>query len=87
MLTCHAGVARMQFVTNNLSSFYCHQQSQGDPNSVYNAENLAQCILDLFIAGTETTATTLQWALLLMATHPDIQGESCVMPFMQQCFG
>ncbi|XP_033006709.1 cytochrome P450 2J5-like [Lacerta agilis] len=59
----------------DFTDFYLLQmeKSQGDPNSVYNEENLAQCILDLFIAGTETTATTLQWALLLMATHPDIQ--------------
>uniref|UniRef100_A0A8D0E329 Uncharacterized protein n=1 Tax=Salvator merianae TaxID=96440 RepID=A0A8D0E329_SALMN len=46
---------------------------KNDPESTYDEENLAQCIFDLFIAGTETTATTLQWALLLMAAHPDIQ--------------
>nr|XP_060623365.1 cytochrome P450 2J2-like [Anolis sagrei ordinatus] len=49
------------------------EKSKDDPNSTYNDENLAQCILDLFIAGTETTATALQWALLLMVVYPDIQ--------------
>ncbi|XP_054839182.1 cytochrome P450 2J2-like [Eublepharis macularius] len=49
------------------------QQRKKDPNSTYDEENLAQCIFDLFIAGTNTTTSTLQWALLLMATHPDIQ--------------
>ncbi|KAH0624291.1 hypothetical protein JD844_007988 [Phrynosoma platyrhinos] len=43
------------------------------PNSTYDEDNLAECILDLFIAGTETTATSLQWALLLMVVYSDIQ--------------
>ncbi|KAL8188140.1 UNVERIFIED_CONTAM: hypothetical protein K2H54_062103 [Gekko kuhli] len=49
------------------------QQSTNEPNSTYDEENLAQCIFDLFFAGTETTATALQWALLLMVNHPDVQ--------------
>ncbi|XP_054838792.1 cytochrome P450 2J2-like [Eublepharis macularius] len=55
--------------------FYLFQmkKSKDDPNSTYNEDNLTQCIFDLFIAGTETTSLTLQWALLLMANHPDIQ--------------
>ncbi|XP_077204030.1 uncharacterized protein LOC143842760 [Paroedura picta] len=55
--------------------FYLCQmnKSKNDPNSTYNEENLTQCIFDLFSAGTETTSVTLQWALLLMANHPNIQ--------------
>ncbi|XP_077204308.1 cytochrome P450 2J2-like isoform X1 [Paroedura picta] len=55
--------------------FYLSQmkKSENDPNSTYNEENLVHCIFDLFIAGTETSALTLQWALLLLANHPDIQ--------------
>uniref|UniRef100_A0ACB8FC84 Uncharacterized protein n=1 Tax=Sphaerodactylus townsendi TaxID=933632 RepID=A0ACB8FC84_9SAUR len=49
------------------------EKSKKDPTSTYNEENLFQCISDLFIAGTDTTSKTLQWALLLMVTHPDIQ--------------
>ncbi|XP_042314889.1 cytochrome P450 2J2-like isoform X2 [Sceloporus undulatus] len=49
------------------------EKSKGDPNSTYDEDNLAECILDLFIAGTETTATSLQWALLLMVAYSDIQ--------------
>lgn len=30
--------------------------------------------MDLFVAGTETTATTLQWGLLYMIYYPHIQG-------------
>lgn len=30
--------------------------------------------MDLFIAGSETTTTTLNWGLLYMIFYPDIQG-------------
>uniref|UniRef100_A0A670Z4M3 Uncharacterized protein n=1 Tax=Pseudonaja textilis TaxID=8673 RepID=A0A670Z4M3_PSETE len=49
------------------------EKTKGDPESAYDEENLAQCIVDFFIAGTETTATTLQWALILMVAYPEIQ--------------
>ncbi|XP_077203926.1 cytochrome P450 2J4-like [Paroedura picta] len=48
-------------------------KSKNDPSSTYNEENLMQSIIELFVAGTETTTDTLTWALLLMANHPDIQ--------------
>ncbi|XP_025033240.1 cytochrome P450 2K6-like, partial [Python bivittatus] len=48
-------------------------QSRNDPNSTYNEDNLAQCVFDLFTAGTDTTFATLIWALLLLANHPQIQ--------------
>ncbi|XP_039196426.1 cytochrome P450 2J5-like [Crotalus tigris] len=49
------------------------EKSRNDPNSTYNEENLAQCIVDFFGAGTDTTFVTLKWALILLASHPDIQ--------------
>ncbi|XP_062987896.1 cytochrome P450 2J5-like [Elgaria multicarinata webbii] len=49
------------------------EKSRNDPNSTYDEENLAHCIHDFFIAGTETTTTSLRWALLLLTNHPDIQ--------------
>ncbi|ELT98148.1 hypothetical protein CAPTEDRAFT_120179, partial [Capitella teleta] len=39
-------------------------------------QQLSHFIVDLFVAGAETTATTLGWAYLYMAEHPDIQ-EKC----------
>ncbi|XP_015282940.1 PREDICTED: cytochrome P450 2C14-like [Gekko japonicus] len=51
------------------------EKSKNDPTSTYDDTNLFQCISDLFVAGTDTTSATLQWGLLLMVTHPDIQGE------------
>uniref|UniRef100_A0ACB8FBY5 Uncharacterized protein n=1 Tax=Sphaerodactylus townsendi TaxID=933632 RepID=A0ACB8FBY5_9SAUR len=49
------------------------EKAKSDPNSTFDDGNLAQSIFDLFIAGSDTTASTLQWALLLMANHPDVQ--------------
>ncbi|XP_062987905.1 cytochrome P450 2J5-like [Elgaria multicarinata webbii] len=49
------------------------EKRRNEPNSTYDEENLVQCIHDFFIAGTETTATSLRWALLLLTNHPDIQ--------------
>ncbi|KAG9350977.1 hypothetical protein JZ751_024866, partial [Albula glossodonta] len=36
-------------------------------------ENLCFCTMDLFVAGSETTSTTLNWGLLFMINYPDIQ--------------
>uniref|UniRef100_A0A8C3JH48 Cytochrome P450 2J2 n=1 Tax=Calidris pygmaea TaxID=425635 RepID=A0A8C3JH48_9CHAR len=44
-------------------------------DATYDEENLIQTIFDLFLAGTETTATTLRWALLYMVVYPDIQAK------------
>ncbi|MBN3304571.1 CP2J6 protein, partial [Amia calva] len=41
--------------------------------SVFNERNLVLCTLDLFLAGTETTSTTLRWALLYMMKYLEIQ--------------
>uniref|UniRef100_A0A8D0H969 Cytochrome P450 family 2 subfamily AB member 18 n=1 Tax=Sphenodon punctatus TaxID=8508 RepID=A0A8D0H969_SPHPU len=55
--------------------FYLAQigKCKDDPNSTFDEGNLVQCISDLFLAGSETTTTTLRWALLYMVVHQDIQ--------------
>ena len=42
-------------------------------NSEFNEEALMVTAMDLFGAGSETTATTLSWALLYMILYPEIQ--------------
>uniref|UniRef100_A0A667WGJ4 Cytochrome P450, family 2, subfamily N, polypeptide 13 n=1 Tax=Myripristis murdjan TaxID=586833 RepID=A0A667WGJ4_9TELE len=40
---------------------------------IISSANLALCSLDLFLAGTETTSTTLLWALTFLIKNPDVQ--------------
>nr|XP_033772187.1 cytochrome P450 2J2 isoform X2 [Geotrypetes seraphini] len=49
------------------------QKTADDADSSFNEDNLLQSTLDLFVAGTETTSTTLRWALLHMAMKPEVQ--------------
>lgn len=43
-------------------------------DTFYNEKNLIFSVNNLFGAGTDTTAATLRWGLLLMAKYPHIQG-------------
>ncbi|XP_072166013.1 cytochrome P450 2U1-like [Diadema setosum] len=39
----------------------------------FSEDDLRQTLGDLFVAGTDTTATTLMWAILYLVLHPDVQ--------------
>ncbi|XP_063171257.1 cytochrome P450 2W1-like [Candoia aspera] len=63
---------------NNLRSYiealvFKHQQDMSKRQNLFHEDNLIASTLDLIMAGTETTATTLQWAILLAMRHPEIQ--------------
>ncbi len=52
------------------------QEKTGEMKSFLGEEgqvNLVNVIIDLFIAGSETTSTTLSWGMLYMLLNPDIQ--------------
>ncbi|CAJ1055688.1 cytochrome P450 2J2-like isoform X1 [Xyrichtys novacula] len=49
------------------------EKNKEDPQAGFNIETLMVCILDLIEAGTETSATTLRWALVYMMNYPQIQ--------------
>ncbi|EPY78811.1 cytochrome P450 2J2-like protein [Camelus ferus] len=62
-------------------------QTKDDPVSTFSEDNLIQVVIDLFLGGTDTTATTLRWALFYMVQHRAIQGKGpgshlagCPMP-------
>ncbi|CAO2630318.1 Cytochrome P450 2W1 [Lemmus lemmus] len=40
---------------------------------MFGEANVLACTLDMIMAGTETTAATLQWAVFLMVKHPHVQ--------------
>uniref|UniRef100_A0A8C6WPR8 Uncharacterized protein n=1 Tax=Neogobius melanostomus TaxID=47308 RepID=A0A8C6WPR8_9GOBI len=48
---------------------------EGVPDSPFDEDNLLQTVLQLFNAGTDTTATTLRWGLLIMAKYPHLQDQ------------
>ncbi|XP_053314629.1 cytochrome P450 2K1-like [Spea bombifrons] len=49
------------------------QEEKTHSTSYYHELNLLSVITTLFSAGTETTASTIRWALSLMVQHPEIQ--------------
>ncbi|XP_062871938.1 cytochrome P450 2C23-like isoform X2 [Trichomycterus rosablanca] len=51
-------------------------KNESNEDSTFHEENLLMSTADLFIAGSETTATTLRWGLIFMMNHPEIQ-ERC----------
>ncbi|KAM6124257.1 cytochrome P450 2J4-like [Pterocles gutturalis] len=52
---------------------YLQEIAKDNSSGIFQEENLTACALDLLFAGTETTATTIRWALLYMAIYPEIQ--------------
>ncbi|XP_062871971.1 cytochrome P450 2J2-like isoform X2 [Trichomycterus rosablanca] len=51
-------------------------KNSSNEDSTFHEENLIMSTLDLFLAGTETTATTLRWGFIFMMNHPEVQ-ERC----------
>eukprot|EP00062_Callorhinchus_milii_P028147 gi/632992350/ref/XP_007885050.1/ PREDICTED: cytochrome P450 2J2-like [Callorhinchus milii] len=51
------------------------EKMKASPNTSFTEKSLVYTSLDLFVAGTETTSTTLHWGLLFMVLFPDIQSK------------
>ncbi|XP_035687109.1 cytochrome P450 2U1-like [Branchiostoma floridae] len=49
------------------------KQQETDDSPTFAEQQHATIVYQLFLAGTDTTSTTLRWALLYMILHPDIQ--------------
>ncbi|KAM5236364.1 LOW QUALITY PROTEIN: cytochrome P450 2B4-like [Ctenodactylus gundi] len=50
-------------------------QERSVPESEFHSKNLVHTVLGLFFAGTETSSTTLRYALLLLLKNPDVLEE------------
>ncbi|CAC5368547.1 Cytochrome P450 2C6,Cytochrome P450 2C31,Cytochrome P450 2C15 [Mytilus coruscus] len=49
------------------------KSERGSPESTFDHEQLLKTIGDLFVAGTETTSTAVQWFIVLLINHPEVQ--------------
>ncbi|XP_038079209.1 cytochrome P450 2J6-like [Patiria miniata] len=49
------------------------KDKQGTESLALQSENLPRIVSDLFNAGSETTATTIRWAILYMMAYPEVQ--------------
>ncbi|KAK3083663.1 hypothetical protein FSP39_000935 [Pinctada imbricata] len=59
-------------VTNYLDA-YLKQRKDAPTESTFTDEQLQVSITDLFLGGTETTSTVLQWFILILLHKPEIQ--------------
>ncbi|XP_059810089.1 cytochrome P450 2J2-like isoform X2 [Hypanus sabinus] len=59
-----------------IDAYLLEMEKKQEADSFMLDGNLLYNIYDLFLAGTETTTTTLQWGLMYMMAYPDIQ-ERC----------
>nr|XP_057930410.1 cytochrome P450 2J2-like [Doryrhamphus excisus] len=56
-----------------MDAFLMESQDQANCELGFHEDNLVLCCLDLFVAGTETVSKTLQWGLIFLIKHPQIQ--------------
>ncbi|XP_023564798.1 cytochrome P450 2C16-like [Octodon degus] len=67
-----------------IDCFLIEMKKANNAETAFTYENLVITISDLFGAGTETTSSTLRYALLLLMKHPEVAGmakdESCESP-------
>ncbi|XP_056120637.1 cytochrome P450 2C31-like isoform X2 [Rhinichthys klamathensis goyatoka] len=49
------------------------KQEKHNPDTEFHKDNMWATVINLFIAGTETTSTTIRYALMMMIKHPHIQ--------------
>ncbi|XP_068136123.1 cytochrome P450 2K6-like [Hyperolius riggenbachi] len=61
------------------------EEERSDPNTYFHEKNLMSVVSTLLMAGTETTSSTIRWALIYMIQYPDIQ--RCVQEEIDRVIG
>ncbi|KAM3931029.1 cytochrome P450 2K4-like [Leptodactylus fuscus] len=49
------------------------EEEKSDPDTFFHENNLLSVLITLFMAGTDTTSSTIRWAILFMIQNPEIQ--------------
>ncbi|XP_053383762.1 cytochrome P450 2J4-like [Mercenaria mercenaria] len=75
------------FDNENIRDFidlYLQAKIQHSDENIFNKGNMFRVIMDLFIAGSETTSNTINWCILYMQEYPDIQ-KKCQEEIFEKC--
>ncbi|XP_035666328.1 cytochrome P450 2U1-like [Branchiostoma floridae] len=56
---------------------FLYEMNNDENRGVFSGENVWNLLSDLFTAGSESVASTLQWALLWVMVHDDVQKKVC----------
>ncbi|XP_053383657.1 cytochrome P450 2J4-like [Mercenaria mercenaria] len=75
------------FDNENIRDFidlYLQAKIQHSDENIFNKGNMFRVIMDLFIAGSETTSNTINWCILYMQEYPDIQ-KKCQEEISEKC--
>ncbi|XP_072331718.1 steroid 21-hydroxylase [Scyliorhinus torazame] len=72
---------KVRDTTDALMKYFWDQEEETAELGEVTEEHIHMAIVDLFVGGTETTSSTLSWAIALLIQRPDIQdriyGEMC----------
>ncbi|XP_069130182.1 cytochrome P450 2E1-like [Argopecten irradians] len=60
-------------VRDFMDSFLVEQMKHGEEDPIFDDENIAITVMNLFVAGTDTTSTSIRWALLYLIRYKPIQ--------------
>ena len=58
---------------------YLLEIAKESKSSDFNVEDLGTIMMDFFLAGTETSSTTLKWIVLYLTIHQDVQQRLAVL--------
>ncbi|XP_075038962.1 cytochrome P450 2D15-like [Mixophyes fleayi] len=75
MVSEHKKSWNPNYIRDFIDAYLVEMEKVKDRGSSFTEANLLLTTYDLFGAGTETTSTTLRWALLYMLLYPDVQSK------------